>query len=154
MRLAGDLLLASRDVMFVVVFVFEVSLSKFVRLAGDLLPALRDVMFVVVRVRGEPVEVRAPGWRPAAAAAVRAVRRDADGAVDGAPVRALWLRAAQEQRLAQRYDSLSSCHTHTERKVIHARQRTVSLQQYTNEKMFNRQVDRPTRCRGTTSSCR
>ena len=46
-RLAGDLLLASRDVMFVVVFVFEVSLSKFVRLAGSLLPASRDVMLLL-----------------------------------------------------------------------------------------------------------
>ena len=74
---------------------FDASLSKFLHLAGDLLPASRDVMFVgCFRVRGEPVEVRAPRRRPAAAAAVRAVRRDADGAVDRTPVRALRLRAA------------------------------------------------------------
>ena len=44
LRLAVDLLLASRDVMFVVVF--EVSLSKFVRLAGDLLPPPLFVPYV------------------------------------------------------------------------------------------------------------
>ena len=127
-RLAGSLLPASRDVMFVVVVVFEVSLSKFVRLAGDLLPPPLFVPYV------EMLTGLSTG-RQCAHFGYALLKNN--GSHSGTT------------------RSAAVTHTQNERLYTHGSSAlSVCSNIYKMKKMFNRQVDRPTRCRGTTSSCR